>query len=55
MYKYLAEKGKYCSDSYKMINYIIENYPELNLINLPIAEAGLAIINRKNDQRHLHF
>lgn len=54
MYKYLNDPG-YCGDSYKMINYIKDNHPELNIINLPISEAGLTIINRIDDQRHLNY
>ena len=44
---------EYCGDSYKIIDWVIDNYPELNLITLPITEAGLTIVNRKNDRRTL--
>ena len=54
MQKYLLQPT-YCGDSYKMINYIKENHPELNFINLPISEAGLTIINKNNEQRHIQF
>lgn len=40
-----------CGDSYKIIPWIEQNYPELNLITLPITESGLTIVNRKSDKR----
>ena len=54
MLKYLTDPG-YCNDSFKMCNYIKENYPELNFINLPISEAGLMIVNKINENRHLNY
>jgi hypothetical protein len=54
MKPYLCEAG-YCGNSYKMIEYLKNNYPELNFINLPITEAGLTIVNRYEDQRHLQY
>ena len=45
----------YCNNCYKIINYIRKNHPELDIINLPISEAGLTIVNRKNDNRHLDY
>jgi hypothetical protein len=51
--KYLQEK--YCGDSYKMHRWIKLNYPELNLITLPIGVAGLTIVNRDKDRRILKF
>jgi predicted O-methyltransferase YrrM len=53
MFKYLLAPG-YCNDSFKMCNYIKENHPELNFINLPISEAGLMIVNKSAEYRHLH-
>lgn len=47
--KYL--QNKYCSDCYKIIDYIKTNHKELNLINLPITEAGLTIVQRNNESR----
>ena len=41
----------YCGDSYKIIDWIDETYQNLNMITLPITEAGLTIINRKDDRR----
>ena len=45
----------YCNDSYKMIEWLEENYSDFNIITLPITEAGLTIINRKDDRRVLNF
>jgi len=42
----------YCGDSFKINKYIYDKYPELDLITLPLTEAGLSIIKRKNENRH---
>lgn len=44
-----------CGDSYKITNWIEENYKDLNVITLPIHIAGLTIVNRKNDRRVLNY
>jgi len=44
------DKG-YCGDSYKMIDWIKKEYPEMDIITLPVSEAGLTIIKRSNDRR----
>jgi hypothetical protein len=44
-----------CGDSYKMHSWLEENYPELNVITLPITIAGLTMVNRKKDRRVLKF
>lgn len=41
----------YCGDSYKLVDYIYENHPELNIITLPVTETGISIIMRKHDRR----
>lgn len=41
----------YCGDSYKMIDFIHKNHPELNVLTLPVTETGISIITRKNDRR----
>ena len=41
----------YCGDSYKIIDWLLETYIDLNVFTLPITEAGLTIVNRKNDRR----
>lgn len=46
---------RYCNNCYKIIDYIRNNHPELDLINLPISEAGLTIVNRKNENRYLEY
>ena len=50
----LLDKGQ-CGDSYKMVDWIPLNYPDLNIITLPIATGGLTIVNRKNDRRVLNY
>jgi hypothetical protein len=42
-----------CGDSYKIHSWIKQNYPELNIITLPITIAGLTIVNREKDRRVL--
>jgi predicted O-methyltransferase YrrM len=41
----------YCSDSYKIVDYIYKNHPELDIITLPIHETGMSLVMRKNDRR----
>jgi hypothetical protein len=41
----------YCGDSYKMDGWVRENYPDLDIMTLPISEAGLTLIKRKKDKR----
>lgn len=45
----------YSSNAYKMINWVYKNYPELNIIIMPIDEAGLAVVNRKIDRRIYNY
>ena len=40
-----------CGDSYKIVDWIEQNHPELKFVTLPITEAGLTIVNRKYDRR----
>ena len=47
--KYL-DKG-YCGDSYQMIDWVKKEYPEMDIVTLPVSEAGLTIIKRSNDRR----
>jgi hypothetical protein len=42
----------YCGDSYNINNYIYNNHPELDLITLPLTEAGLTIVKRKHENRY---
>lgn len=39
-----------CGDSYKLVE-LLENHPEFNIVTLPIAEAGLSVVTRKNSTR----
>ena len=41
----------YCGDSYKIIEYILNKHSELNIITLPVTEAGLSIVMRKSNTR----
>lgn len=46
---------QYCEDSYKIVDWIRENYPELDVMVLPADEPGLTIVRRKLDRRVLEF
>lgn len=46
---------EYCNDCYKIVNYIQENHPELNIVTLPLTIAGLSIVMRKNERRANEF
>lgn len=46
-------KDEYCSDSFKIIDFIFDTHPELNVVTLPIINCGLSIVNRKKDRRVL--
>lgn len=41
----------YCGDSYKIIDYIEKEHPELNVTTLPLTDTGISIITRKKDRR----
>jgi len=41
----------YCGDSYKMVNYIEQERPDLNIITLPVKEAGISIVTRIGETR----
>jgi predicted O-methyltransferase YrrM len=45
----------YCGDSYRMVDYITETHPELNIMTLPFTCTGISIINRKSDRRVLKW
>jgi len=40
----------YCGDSYKLVS-MFEIRPDINIVTVPIKEAGLAIVTRKHDTR----
>jgi hypothetical protein len=41
----------FCSSSYKIIDYIEKEHPELNIVTFPINEMGLSFLMRKKDRR----
>jgi predicted O-methyltransferase YrrM len=41
----------YCGDSYKMIDWIKSEHPDMDVFTFPISEAGLTIIKRSKDRR----
>jgi hypothetical protein len=45
----------YCGDSYKMDEWIRENYTDLDIMTLPLTQAGLTIVKRKSDKRVNNF
>jgi predicted O-methyltransferase YrrM len=44
-----------CGDSYRIHEWIKNEYKELNIITLPIGIAGLTMVNRNIDRRVLRF
>jgi hypothetical protein len=54
MSEFYLDPGQ-CNDSYKMIDWLQENYKGLNVMTIPITQAGLTLINRKKDRRVLEF
>jgi len=44
-----------CSDSYKIIDYVLNKHNELNIVTLPFLHTGISILNRKNDRRTLKY
>jgi predicted O-methyltransferase YrrM len=47
--KYIARE--HCEDSYKIIDWIKTEYPDMDVFTFPISEAGLTIVKRSNDRR----
>lgn len=45
----------YCGDSYKIDKWIRNNHPELDVMTLPITEAGLTLVKRKYETRVNQF
>jgi len=54
IYKDYINPG-YCGDSYKIKSWLLNYNEELEFITLPIETAGLTIVKRKKDQRHLEY
>jgi hypothetical protein len=46
---HLIDPG-YCGDSYKIVRFL-ENRSDINCYTMPLTEAGLTIITKKNDTR----
>ena len=44
-------RDAYCSDSYKIVDYILSRHYELNIMTFPITEMGLSFVMRKKDRR----
>jgi hypothetical protein len=40
-----------CNDSYKVVEWIEQEFPQFNILTLPVSVAGLTIVNRKQDRR----
>ena len=45
----LFDKG-YCGDAYKMVDWL-QNNEEYNSVTIPVREAGLTIVTKKNNTR----
>lgn len=45
----------YCSNSYKIVDHIHLNYPQLNIMTFPIHETGITFVMRRNDRRVKKF
>ncbi len=48
-------KRNRCNDAYKIISYIEKKHPSLNIVTLPISEAGLSMVMRKKDRRIYNY
>ena len=52
-YTYLNEL--HCSDCYKIVDWIKNNYKDLDIITLPLDGAGLSIVRRNVDRKVLEL
>jgi len=41
----------YCGDSYKIVSFIEDSMHHLNVVTIPIAEAGISVISKKKSTR----
>jgi len=48
--KELVHPG-YCGTAYGINEYVYKSHPELDMVTLPVTEAGITIIKRKNENR----
>lgn len=42
-----------CADSYKLIDHIHNNHPELDILTFPVSVMGISVVRKKNDRRVL--
>jgi predicted O-methyltransferase YrrM len=47
--KYISRE--HCEDSYKIIDWIKAEYPDMDVFTFPISEAGLTVVKRSKDRR----
>ena len=51
--KYLAKN--HCNDCYKIIDYIHNNRPDLDVITFPIGYEGISIVKKRKGRRILKW
>ena len=49
---HLFDKG-YCGDAYKIVS-LLQDSEEYNMLTIPVAEAGLSLVTKKNNSRVYH-
>jgi predicted O-methyltransferase YrrM len=42
-----------CADSYKLVDHIHDNHPELDILTFPVSVMGISVVRRKKDRRVL--
>ena len=52
--KFLFDKN-YCSDAYKINDYLNKHQDYYNYVTLPISNCGITIVNKKHDLRHINL
>ena len=45
----------YCGDSYKIVDYVRQNMPQVDITTLPLSHTGMSFLARKNTRRVLEF
>jgi len=45
----------HCADCYKIVDWIKDNYKDLDILTLPADGAGLSIVRRNSDRKVLKF
>ena len=46
---------QYCGDGYKIVDYVEEHLPQVDMVTLPILSPGMSFLVRKNTRRVLEF